>query len=485
MMLSATQVVVVLCVINTINFIYCVIIPSAPVQFQSFVQDALGVSANRTNAYMGLVESTNFTTYAVSLIVFGFLSKKQRPFHLITCGVVLWSIAAFLCGFSYYASSFAMVFVGRGLSGIAEASYSALSPPFIEKHAPETSRNFWTGAYYGCMSLGTGIGYIYGSRVAASLGWNWSFLIAGIAMAPLLCVTLFAIPDQFNRPFHENSTATAPSDKIASDATDSFVWMDLVSILKSPMFITSTLGLAAHTFFLEGLSVFGPAILIGRQVFPTAWVAPLFGAAVVVGGILGGAIGGYAMDAACAGRENDRPLRLRTACRQRFAFILASMPLGIGAVFAIHNQSIFLPLFVLTVICLYATLGTTTTTILLSVPESRHGLATGLSTALTQVLGSVPAPLAIGVVKDWLSPGCGGSLDSSVVSEECASARNQEGLQWTLLLLVLWLSWALLLWSISLWIAERTTRTEASPRQEKVVETKSSAIQGQDSAQVL
>ncbi|KAF0687329.1 Aste57867_20939 [Aphanomyces stellatus] len=471
MQLRATHAVLILCLINTINFIYCVIIPSAPTQFQTFVQHALAV--NSTNVYMGLVESANFTSYAIALVVFGFLSKSQRPFHLVSLGICLWVLAAALCGLARPASSFAMIVVGRAVSGIAEGSYSAISPPLIETHAPESTRNVWLGVYYACMSLGTGVGYFYGSFMARAYGWDMSFLVAGVVMAPLLFITTCCIPPQLNAPLcvSTNSSEARCRRATSSTAKHETPTDDVVSILQSPMFLSSTLGMAALTFFVEGVAVFGPSILLGRHTFPADYVATIFGAAVVVGGIVGGTLGGYVMDVACVGHENNAAFRLAMACRQRFVFVGLSLPLAVGAVAAIDHPPTFLLLFVLAVVCVYATMGTTTTTILLTVSPARRGLATGIHTALTQLLGSVPAPLVIGLVKDALAPGCGASDEGTHARlDDCDTPANQRGLQTTMLLLMLWLLWPLVFWTFSLWwqtrhpLHEPTIDTDAKKR---------------------
>jgi hypothetical protein len=90
-------------------------------------------------------------------------------------------------------------------------------------------------------------------------------------------------------------------------------------------------------------------------------------------------------------------------------------------------------------------------------PESRS-FAIGIGTMLLHALGDVPAPPIIGALADHLSPqtcagdddsgGSGGSV-SAVAGTLGASncTRSSSGLQFTLLLVMSWLVWPIVLWA--------------------------------------
>merc|ERR1712072_978322 len=102
---------------------------------------------------------------------------------------------------------------------------------------------------------------------------------------------------------------------------------------------------------------------------------------------------------------------------------------------------------------LFSTSAAVTVAVMSSVPAENRPLAIGLSTIIQHALGDVPAPYIIGLVADQLSP--------EHKAADGSYERPQAGLKLTLLLLCLWLIWAILFWLAAAVFARRRVSQHA------------------------
>ena len=105
---------------------------------------------------------------------------------------------SFLPGLAYFFPwtpfTFWWYLLHRAISGVGEAAFQCIVPPYIEDIAPPGSKAMWLGCFYTAIPCGTAIGFVYGSLLAPpppdSIGWGWAYLIEAITMAP--CAVLIA-----------------------------------------------------------------------------------------------------------------------------------------------------------------------------------------------------------------------------------------------------------------------------------------------------
>ncbi|KAG9416279.1 Protein spinster 3 [Aphanomyces cochlioides] len=371
------------------------IVPAAPNEFQVFIQRTLDISPDKSAFYLGTLETAFVATYCLSSIVVGVFSKSIRPFRFMSYGLVLWVASAVMCGAARPADNFYVLCIGRMLNGIGESTFRVLTVPLVERISPESKRSLWMGFYYGGIAIGCGIAYFYGSVTARHLGWDWSFYLCAIAMTPLIYFCHANIPASVDVPFDAKTEATT---------TPTSVFTDIMTVLRSPIFAMIT---------------FVPAIFIGLRLFNEAWSSTIYGALVVVTGAIGSPVGGLVLDRACAGRESEEPFRL----------LVASLtPLVLNA----EHAGWFILLMAVSCICIFATFGSSSIAILLSVPPQYRGLASGFALTIQNLLGNVPGPITLGYVKKWLAPGCGsivGADNKDHIYPECFEEHNQDGLR--------------------------------------------------------
>jgi MFS family permease len=86
---------------------------------------------------------------------------------LMLLGLTVWVGAVIFCFFSV---NFPMLFVARALTGVGEASFVCLAPPYILDYAPPDGKTRWLSIFYVALPLGTAIGFIVGYQIAAGLG---------------------------------------------------------------------------------------------------------------------------------------------------------------------------------------------------------------------------------------------------------------------------------------------------------------------------
>ncbi|KAF0683346.1 Aste57867_24602 [Aphanomyces stellatus] len=451
---SVNSIFAVLCVANVISYVFRNLVPASPLEFQTFIQRTLHIPAASTSVYFGLLESIFIVSYCLSILVFGYLSKTIAPLRLLAVGLSLWCASVVLCGLASPANNFYILLIGRLLSGIGDSAVQAITPPFLERYAATNRKNLWLGIFYGAIPLGTALSYFVGSFVTRLAGWQVAFYMCALFMAPLVGICTTCIPDQWNQPLTDpaSATTTTPPSSISSD-----VW----SVLRSPIFLTSSLGGSAFAWVFVSMATFGPSILIGAGTFPDHWAATVFGVTVLVCGVLGSVLGGILLDRASVKASHeciDDSTRLTAACYQQLVLVAAGLPFLVLTSICLDSPVGIILCLILGLTFTFATLNATTMAILLSVPPALQGLAVGLFSNIVHWVGDVPAPLVVGVIKDWYAPGCGSTQGPDGVDQvdpACASDANRLGLKMTLFWATLWLTWSAVLWFASWRLAKK------------------------------
>ncbi|EQC42303.1 hypothetical protein SDRG_00042 [Saprolegnia diclina VS20] len=445
------------CVINMLNYVDRGIIPGAPTQFQYFIEATLHISVTQEGFYLGLLASSFIASYAVFIVLFGYLSIFMKPFRLIAIGLFVWCIAMAMCGLAKTYQSFALLLAGRILSGIGESSFQCIAPPFIDDHAPPSTRTLWMGVFFTLTSAGTALGYAYGAVMSnSSWGWGWAYYLEALAMLPLAYICLVGIPPAYDQPANATAEHHLKLDeeqgktllqKEAESPRLSF-WQESYEVMVHPVFLLSVLGSAAFTFSISGLGVFGPLFLIGLGVFEHETEASMvFGALVVVSAVVGTPLGGYLLD--LSSHQVHATVRQYYALRQMFLLMAIGTGLAILAWYGLPSKMWFLSLVGLALIFLFATPSCTAIAVLLCVEPSRRPLAVAVNTLLIHALGDVPSPIILGWLKDKYAPNCGSiEVDGAIVlNPRCSD--DAEGLLLTFLFPLLWMLWTVLAWGIA------------------------------------
>ena len=333
------------------------------------------------NAIIGLLAMAFMVTYMVSAPIFGALNKINR-WHIVAFGVIVWSFAS---GASGLATSFGMLLLTRCLVGVGEAAYGPIAPTMLSDLFPQAIRSRVLSYFYLAISVGAAIGLIYGGQIAAHLSWRWAFYLV---VPPGLVLGLLCLPKKESaRGASDGATAGAPAA-----AKQKMHLKDYLSILKNRSFTLDTLGMAAMTFAMGGISFWIPSYIHEyRGVADLAQVNLIFGGILVVSGIAGTVFGGWLAD------------KLRARFSGAYftvsgAAMLLAFPLWVAALYTPFPYAwgfIFGACF-----CLFVSTGPSNAILANVTHPVVRASAFALNILIIHALGDVISPMIIGAVAD-------------------------------------------------------------------------------------
>ncbi|CEG48927.1 major facilitator superfamily [Plasmopara halstedii] len=481
--------IVLLCCINLLNYIDRGIIPGAPEKFNHFITNTLDVSVLRQSVYFGLLTSAFIASYSIFSIVFGYFALTHRPFRIIALGMTVWVVAVAICGVAQASQSYYVLIIGRLVSGVGEASFQCTATPFINRHAPPAKRSLYLGIYLASITVGTAVGYIYGSIFASSgCGWAGAYFVEGIIMIGFIVCCLTIVPDELNQiPAHiverdeiehkQSSVAIVPNtpdDEEKARTTVFWEDQDRSQPLEKPSFLEEwwaiftcwpfmliILGHAAYTFSLAAMSTFSPAIFIGLRLFEDeTTVSLIFGGLVAITGTIGTPLGGILVDYLAKKKPDEIGRRCVISVKALFYFMVAAVAFGLVMVAFTSLKVICLIFLTLCLFCMCALTVPETIAILELFPESRRSMAVAANTLVIHALGDVPSPIILGAIKDAWAPDCGTVEIDGEAGLNPACAEDHVGLRNVLLFAVLWLVWGVIFWGVAVIVLKQKQEEE-------------------------
>ncbi|CAI5732673.1 unnamed protein product [Hyaloperonospora brassicae] len=474
--------IVLLCCINLLNYIDRGIIPGAPEKFNHFITATLGVDVLSQSVYFGLLTSAFIATYSVFSIVFGYLALTHRPFRIIAAGMTVWIGAVVICGLAQVAESYYVLIAGRLVSGVGEASFQCTATPFINRYAPPAKRSLYLGVYLASITVGTAIGYIYGSLFANSaLGWAGAYYVEALIMAGFVVCCLTIVPEELNQipvkeatrleveskqsgvalstPGDEDKTgltAYVENNERSEPVESVSFFVELWAIGSCVPFILVTLGQAAYTFSLAAMSTYSPAIFIGLGLFESETIVSLvFGGLVAVTGTVGTPVGGLLVDYLAKKKPEEIGRRCMVSMKALFYFMLAAIVFGIFMVVFVSTRLLCLLFLTLCLFCMCVLSVPATISVLELFPKYRQSMAVATNTLLIHALGDVPSPIIIGFIKDKWAPLCGTVEVDGEAQLNPRCPEDHSGLRDVLLFAVVWLAWGIMLWGATVLVMKR------------------------------
>ena len=138
------------------------------------LKDELKISAEQ----LGWLLSAFFWTYAACQFLAGWLVDRLDVKYVFAAGFVLWSAATAVTGFLH---GLAALLAIRVLLGIGESvSYPSYSK-IVARLFPEQNRGFANSLIASGLSLGPGIGLLFGGVLMSRFGWRPFFIVLGLA----------------------------------------------------------------------------------------------------------------------------------------------------------------------------------------------------------------------------------------------------------------------------------------------------------------
>lgn len=324
--------------------------------------------------------------YFLTSPLFGYLGDRSSRKWLIAAGIFIWSLGTVLTGF---AQTFAMMLAFRVLVGVGEASYATISPSYISDTFSPAKRNNALTIFYVAIPVGGALGMIVGGEICKHWGWGHAFIWAG-APGLLLAAALL--------PFAEPERGAADGAGRLEKPTRA----DMLKLFRLPDYLLVVGGYVAYTFALGAFAHWGPTFLHRLHDTPEAEAAKFFGAVLVVAGLVGTFVGGFA---ATAWRKHNRAAYAWVLGLS----VLVAVPLAFGA-FLAPAKSTSMACLAGAMFFLFLGTGPVNTLILETVPANLRASAMAMSIFMIHLFGDMPSPLLVG----WLSDAWG-SLRSAVL----------------------------------------------------------------------
>lgn len=169
-------------------------------------------------------------------------------------------------------------------------------------------------------------------------------------------------------------------------------WEDMKLLLVDKVYVVNVLGYIAYNFVIGAYSYWGPKA--GYDIYHMSNADLLFGGITIVCGIFGTLAGGFVLDFVQATISN--------------AFKLLSGATFLGAIFCFSafcskNLYIFLALFAVGELFVFATQAPVNFVCLHCVNPSMRALSMAMSTVAIHIFGDVPSSPLVGVLQDYIN----------------------------------------------------------------------------------
>jgi MFS family permease len=316
--------------------------------------------------------------YFLTSPIFGYLGDRFPRKWLIAVGIFIWSLGTMLTGF---ANGFAWLLTYRVLVGLGEASYATISPGLISDTFEPARRNNALTIFYVAIPVGSALGYYIGSQIAAHYSWRDAFIWAG---APGLALALILLP------FREPARGEAEGRTAESGAKPT--WLEILGLFRRPQYALVVLGYVAYTFALGAFAVWGPNFLQRVHQMEVDAAGMFFGMVLVVAGLFGTMIGGFAATHWQKRQPAGYALTLGLS-------VLGAVPLTCGA-FLAPDRTLSQICLAGAIFLLFLPTGPINTLILEAVPMNMRSSAMALSIFMIHLFGDMWSPLIVGSLSD-------------------------------------------------------------------------------------
>jgi len=376
--------------INFFNYLDRYILPGA----LNSISTDLGLSFGGA----GLLASAFLVVYAICALPLGYWADRGIRKNVISLGVGLWSIATFISGF---AVNIATLFVGRAAVGVGEAGYYPAGTSLLSDYFPSRRRAQILSRWTAGSLIGLALGFVIGGEIAGIgtiagiSAWRFAFFIAGV---PGLIFTYLAYRLREPRRGHADGWVAGEQTIETTEAVNKHqvplgrAFKELLSIRT----VVVTILVQILGFWVLGSAAnWLPIYLQLRFQVSEGTAGIISGGVLVVAGILGALLGGWAAD----------------ACTRRWVsgrLIVGSLGFLIGAplmALALISPTItiFLPFFFLTGMLLNVYSGPLSAISQDVVRPELRAMSVAITLLIGHLLGDATAPFQLGILINKLA----------------------------------------------------------------------------------
>src|SRR5215467_10093561 len=264
------------------------------------VQPLVQSEFHLSNAQVGYLTSAFLGFYMIAAPFVGPLADRYSRKTIIAVGAIFWSALTLLTALTH---NYWELLIRHTLVGIGEATFVTIAPTFVADLFPEEKRGRIFGIFYLAIPVGTAAGYLLGGKLGPHFGWRFPFYIAA-APGFLLALSILFVPEpergQFDTiPEHLDDFPPPRRESLLQKLSPKvyfYLRKLYFALFHNPAFVTATLGMAMMTFALGGLQVWMPTFLSRSRGYTLESANEVFGAIIVVDGILASLAGGWLGD---------------------------------------------------------------------------------------------------------------------------------------------------------------------------------------------
>jgi MFS family permease len=370
--------------LNLLNYIDRYILPGA----QPLIQREF----HSTDQQMGALTTALFVFYMLAAPLTGWLGDRFSRKPLIIAGAVLWSVATLGTAWVH---DYWTLYARHALVGVGEATFGIFAPAVLADFYPERDRNRILSIFYLAIPVGAALGYLAGGELGTIWGWRAPFFLCAI---PGLAIA--ALYGWLGREPERGS-----SDHVRPTANRTKV----LGLFRNPAFLTATLGMAALTFAVGGISAWMPTFLNRSAGLSVANASLTVSAITVVDGIAGTLVGGWLA---------QRWLRTNYRALYLLSFWSVALTLPCGALVFFGPRTWAIPMLFVTEFFLFLNTGPLNAAIVNSVSAPVRATAISLNLFFIHFFGDTFSPQIIGAISDRsnLRTGLGATLIFLVIS---------------------------------------------------------------------
>ena len=344
------------------------------------IQKEFGLS----DTAVGLLGSAFLLVYAVAALPFGYWADRGVRKTVVAVGVAIWSLATLFTGF---ARNFTQLFLSRAVLGIGEAGYFPAGTSLLSDYFPKEQRGRTMSIWGAGSAFGIAVGFAGGGYIAEKFGWRSAFFFAAVP-GILFALLAFGLREPLRGSMESRGTAV---EKVHEATIGKFLELMRIPTLRATILAQTLLFfvLASNAFWL-------PLVLTRRFNLSVSGAGLLAGVVLVAGGLIGTLAGGWIADRRAV-KNPAAHLEVGIVGFLLGAFFITIAllaPMNIGPV------PVFVPAFLLAVVCLYLYSGPFTA---LSQNVVSPGLRASSVTMLlfvSHVFGDSHSPADVGWISD-------------------------------------------------------------------------------------